>query len=76
MSLTTRDGRSVKDPQSDTSGTAGTDARGADDVKAKTTAHAAGDVLAQLCRMSLVRHEALNVNGAYRRDPPEIPDTV
>lgn len=33
---------------------------------------AASDVLATLCRMSLLRNESLTVNGAYVRSPPEL----
>jgi hypothetical protein len=34
------------------------------------TASAASDVLATLCRMSLLRNESLTVSGGYARTPP------
>lgn len=73
MSLTTRDEPSLKAPQTDSSDTEslGSGAERMNDADIPPTGC---DVVATLCRMSLVRHRSLSVNGAYARDPPEAPE--
>lgn len=73
MSLTKRDERALKGAHSDTSDTEGSSQDpGAETMDDPNAARAAGDVVATLCRMSLVRHETLSINGAYVRNPPAI----
>lgn len=75
MSLTTRDEPAMKSPQTDTSGIE-TVAPGSDEMTDAEASRPACDVVATLCRMSLVRHRSLSVNGAYVREPPQMPDAV
>jgi len=63
-----RDGPDVKVSLSDTAD-ADSEERGAETMN---DPECAADVLAQLCRMSLVRDYSLTVNGAYRRSPPTL----
>lgn len=73
MSLTPRDEPSTKTPETDTSTTDGCRTRGAETMNDAEPALAAADVVATLCRMSLVSRQSLSVNGGYARSPPEVP---
>lgn len=71
MSLTDRDEPGLKTPHPNITDTEPTDREGADEMN-DDPACAASDVMATLCRMSLVRSESLSVNGAYARSPPTL----
>lgn len=68
MSLTARDGPCLKVSPSDTSD-ADTAEHGAETMNDLACA---ADVMATLCRMSLLREESLTVSGAYVRSPPTL----
>jgi len=68
VSLTPRDGPDLKVPPSDN--TATDESCSEAEPMNDDTASAASDVLATLCRMSLLRNESLTVSGGYARTPP------
>lgn len=70
MSLTERDGRGLKAPQANTADTDPSPSHGEDEMNDEP-ARVRCDVVATLCRMSLLRNETLSVNGAYARAPPQ-----
>jgi hypothetical protein len=69
VSLTVRDEPTLKGSCSDTSNAAPTSDDG--DETMNDPACPASDVLATLCRMSLLRDEPLAVSGGYARSPPQ-----